>query len=66
MSRLRNLTNEQCEWLVERVEDFVDSNSYDWQLETSEHNGALRDWADIVRELGFEERASKLYKDYSI
>lgn len=61
-----NLTKEQCEWLVERVEDFIDSNSYDWQLDAKEHNSALNDWADIILELGFEERANKLFKDYSI
>ena len=57
----------QREGMVERIEDHVDSTSYDWQFATDEeHNSCIKYWADIIRELGYEEKADELIKVYSI
>lgn len=62
-----NLTDEQKEGIVERCEEHVDSTSYDWQLATAaEHNAAISYWSDIMRELGYKERADKLDREYMI
>ncbi len=61
-----SLTQDQLLGIKERIEDHVDSSSYDWQLEEEEHNAAITFWSDILRKLGFPDDAQKLDKNYSI
>ena len=65
-TKAHHLTPDQSEGLAYLIEDHIDNNSYDWQLETNEHNGCIDQWSDILRELGFKQRANKLDKEYKI
>jgi hypothetical protein len=67
MPKTYRLTEDQRAGIVERCELHVEDTSYDWQCVTDdEHNKAVSYWSDIMRELGYAERADKLDSNYKL
>ena len=62
MSDTVTLTKDQREHLCELVDNLLEDTS-DWQVPTDEYNDCIMTWTDILRELGFHEKADKLDED---